>query len=234
MGTTAKSPEIGARYYRVYVLNSDGTRFKTLDKVYRKSAQAAANKAARIVAANDRNITAEALLCRVYCMPSGRHSGLYYGKTGIKNKEKWIMAKKKEKKGFTPELHELFDTLYAKLREYGQCCAFIAICDNKNEITKRIGIIDEVTHQEEGGVVLPDIAIANAMGGDSPQDIAGRHLVYNAVLSYLHEYPDEIPDFLMNFQEMVKDIREEMDDNDTPEVEIPIVINSNNNPNGDC
>lgn len=56
------------------------------------------------------------------------------------------MAKKKEKKGFTPELHELFDTLYAKLREYGQCCAFIAICDNKNEITKRIGIIDEVTH----------------------------------------------------------------------------------------
>lgn len=144
------------------------------------------------------------------------------------------MAKKKEKKGFTPELHELFDTLYAKLREYGQCCAFIAICDNKNEITKRIGIIDEVTHQEEGGVVLPDIAIANAMGGDSPQDIAGRHLVYNAVLSYLYEYPDEIPDFLMNFQEMVKDIREEMDDNDTPEVEIPIVINSNNNPNGDC
>lgn len=76
------------------------------------------------------------------------------------------MAKKKEKKGFTPELHELFDTLYAKLREYGQCCAFIAICDNKNKITKRIGIIDEVTHQEEGGVVLPDIAIANAMGGD--------------------------------------------------------------------
>lgn len=144
------------------------------------------------------------------------------------------MAKKKEKKGFTPELHELFDTLYAKLREYGQCCAFIAICDNKNEITKRIGIIDEVTHQEEGGVVLPDIAIANAMGGDSPQDIARRHLVYNAVLSYLHEYPDEIPAFLMNFQEMVKDIREEMDDNDTPEVEIPIVINSNNNPNGDC
>ena len=144
------------------------------------------------------------------------------------------MAKKKEKKGFTPELHELFDTLYAKLREYGQCCAFIAICDNKNEITKRIGIIDEVTHQEEGGVVLPDIAIANAMGGDSPQDIARRHLVYNAVLSYLHEYPDEIPYFLMNLQEMVKDIREEMDDNDTPEVEIPIVINSNNNPNGDC
>lgn len=146
------------------------------------------------------------------------------------------MAKKKEKKGFTPELHELFDTLYAKLREYGQCCAFIAICDNKNEITKRIGILDEVTHQEEGGVVLPDIAIANAMGGDSPQDIAGRHLVYNAVLSYLHEYPDEIPAFLMNFQEMVKDIREEMDgdDNDTSEVEIPIVINSNNNPNGDC
>jgi hypothetical protein len=146
------------------------------------------------------------------------------------------MAKKKEKKGFTPELHELFDTLYAKLREYGQCCAFIAICDNKNEITKRIGIIDEVTHQEEGGVVLPDIAIANAMGGDSPQDIARRHLVYNAVLSYLHEYPDEIPAFLMNFQEMVKDIREEMDgdDNDTSEVEIPIVINSNNNPNGDC
>ena len=41
------------------------------------------------------------------------------------------MAKKKEKKGFTPELHELFDTLYEKLREYGQCCAFIAICDNK-------------------------------------------------------------------------------------------------------
>lgn len=146
------------------------------------------------------------------------------------------MAKKKERKGFTPELHELFDTLYAKLREYGQCCAFIAICDNKNEITKRIVIIDEVTHQEEGGVVLPDIAIANAMGGNSPQDIARRHLVYNAVLSYLHEFPDEISAFLMNFQDMVEDIREEMDgnDDDTPEVKIPIVINSNNNPNGDC
>lgn len=146
------------------------------------------------------------------------------------------MAKKKEKKGFTPELHELFDTLYAKLREYGQCCAFIAICDNKNEITKRIGIIDKVTHQEEGRVVLPDIAIANAMGGDSPQDIAGRNLVYNAVLSYLHEFPDEIPAFLMNFQEMVKDIREEMNDNDddTPEVEIPIIIPAKPNPHGDC
>lgn len=144
------------------------------------------------------------------------------------------MVKKMKRAGFTPELHELFDTLYAKLREYGQCCAFIAICDNKNEITKRIGIIDEVTHQEEGGVVLPDTAIANAMGGDEPVDIAGRHLVYNAVLSYLHEHPDEIPAFLMNFQDMVKDIREEMDNYDTSEVEIPIVINSNNSPNGDC
>lgn len=146
------------------------------------------------------------------------------------------MAKKKEKKGFTPELHELFDTLYAKLREYGQCCAFIAICDNKNEINKRIGVCDEETLQEEGGVILPDMAIMNAMGGDSPQDIARRHLVYNAVLSYLHECPDEIPAFLMNFQEMVKDIREEMDgdDNDTSEVEIPIVITRNANPDGDC
>lgn len=146
------------------------------------------------------------------------------------------MAKKKEKKGFTPELHELFDTLYAKLREYGQCCAFIAICDNKNEITKRIGIIDEVTYKEDKEIITPDLAIMNAMGGDSPQDIARRHLVYNAVLSYLHEYPDEIPAFLMNFQEMVKDIREEMDgdDNDTSEVEIPIVITRNANPDGDC
>lgn len=66
MGTTAKSPEIGARYYRVYVLNSDGTRFKTLDKVYRKSAQAAANKAARIVAANDRYITTLYVACVLY------------------------------------------------------------------------------------------------------------------------------------------------------------------------
>lgn len=146
------------------------------------------------------------------------------------------MVKKMKRAGFTPELHELFDTLYAKLREYGQCCAFIAICDNKNEITKRIGVFDEATHQEEGGVILPDTAIANAMVGDSPQDIAGRHLVYNAVLLYLHEYPDEIPEFLMNFQKMVKDIRKEMDggDNDISEVEIPIVINNNNNPNGDC
>lgn len=99
------------------------------------------------------------------------------------------MAKKKEKKGFTPELHELFDTLYAKLREYGQCCAFIAICDNKNEITKRIGIIDEVTYKEDKEIVTPDLAIVNAMGGESSVDIAGRHLVYNAVLSYLHEHP---------------------------------------------
>lgn len=144
------------------------------------------------------------------------------------------MVKKMKRAGFTPELHELFDTLYAKLREYGQCCAFIAICDNKNEITKRIRVFDEVTYKEDKEIITPDLAIMNAMGGDEPVDIAGRHLVYNAVLSYLHEYPDEIPDFLMNFQEMVKDIREEMDDNDTPEVEIPIVINSNNNPNGDC
>lgn len=78
------------------------------------------------------------------------------------------------------------------------------------------------------------MAIINAMGGDEPVDITGRHLVYNAVLSYLHEHPDEIPAFLMNFQDMVKDIREEMDNDDTSEVEIPIVINSNNSPNGDC
>lgn len=148
------------------------------------------------------------------------------------------MAKKKEKKGFTPELHELFDTLYAKLRKYGQCCAFIAICDNKNEITKRIGIIDEVTHQEEGGVILPDIAIANAMGGDSPQDIAGRHLVYSAVLSYLHEYPDEIPEFYKNLQAMLSDLLEDPDEDDgadTPvEAEIPIIIPAKPNPHGDC
>lgn len=144
------------------------------------------------------------------------------------------MVKKMKRAGFTPELHELFDTLYAKLREYGQCCAFIAICDNKNQITKRIGVLDEVTYKEDKEIVAPDLAIMNAMGGDESVDIAGRHLVYNAVLSYLHEHPDEIPAFLMNFQDMVKDIGEEMDDNDTPEVEIPIVINSNNNPNGDC
>ena len=144
------------------------------------------------------------------------------------------MAKKKERKGFTPELHELFDTLYAKLREYGQCCAFIAICDNKNQITKRIGVLDEVTYKEDKEIITPDLAIINAMGGDELVDVPVRHLVYNAVLSYLHEHPDEIPAFLMNFQDMVKDIGEEMDDNDTPEVEIPIVINSNNNPNGDC
>lgn len=146
------------------------------------------------------------------------------------------MAKKKERKGFTPELHELFDTLYAKLREYGQCCAFIAICDNKNEITKRIGIIDEVTHQEEGGVVLPDIAIANAMGGDSPQDAAGRHLVYNAVLSYLYEYPEEIPEFTKNFHAMIADVLDEPkgEKDGASEVEIPIVITRNANPDGDC
>lgn len=146
------------------------------------------------------------------------------------------MAKKKEKKGFTPELHELFDTLYEKLREYGQCCAFIAICDNKNEITKRIKIIDEVTHQEEGGVVLPDIAIANAMGGDSPQDIAGRHLVYNAVLSYLYEYPDEIPGFIKNLHAMIADVlgEPEGEKDSAPEADIPIVITRNTNPDGDC
>lgn len=146
------------------------------------------------------------------------------------------MAKKWKRKGFTPELHELFDTLYAKLREYGQCCAFIAICDNKNEITKRIGVLDEVTYKEDKEIITPDLAIMNAMGGDEPVDVAGRHLVYNAVLSYLQENPDEIPAFLMNFQDMVKDIREEMDgdDDDTLEVEVPIVINSNNSPNGDC
>lgn len=108
----------------------------------------------------------------------------------------------------------------------------------KNKITKRIGIIDEVTHQEEGGVVLPDIAIANAMGGDSPQDIAGRHLVYNAVLSYLHEYPDEIPEFYKNLQAMLSDLLEDPDEDDgadTPvEAEIPIIIPAKPNPHGDC
>ena len=146
------------------------------------------------------------------------------------------MAKKKEKKGFTPELHELFDTLYAKLREYGQCCAFIAICDNKNEITKRIGIIDEVTHQEEGGVILPDTAIANAMGGDNPQDATGRHLVYNAVLSYLYEYPEEIPGFIKNLHAMIADVlgEPEGEKDSAPEADIPIVITRNANPDGDC
>lgn len=146
------------------------------------------------------------------------------------------MAKKKEKKGFTPELHELFDTLYAKLREYGQCCAFIAICDNKNEITKRIGVSDKVTYEEDGVVILPDIAIANAMGGDSPQDATGRHLVYNAVLSYLYEYPEEIPEFTKNLHAMIADVLEEPEGekDGAPEVEVPIVITRNANPDGDC
>lgn len=107
------------------------------------------------------------------------------------------MAKKKEKKGFTPELHELFDTLYAKLREYGQCCAFIAICDNKNEITKRIRIIDEVTYKEDKEIVTPDLAIVNAMGeqviiftveADSFNDICEFNDMILEVQGYLASY----------------------------------------------
>lgn len=147
------------------------------------------------------------------------------------------MVKKCKRAGFTPELHELFDTLHAKLREYGQCCAFIAISDNKNQITKRIGVLDEVTYKEDKEIITPDLAIMNAMGGDELVDVAGRHLVYNAVLSYLHEHPNEIPKFYEKLQAMLADLLEEPkedDDNDTPKVEIPIVITCNANPDGDC
>lgn len=147
------------------------------------------------------------------------------------------MAKKKEKKGFTPELHELFDTLYAKLREFGQCCAYIAICDNKNRITKRIGVLDEVTYKEDKEIIMPDLAIVNAMGGESSVDIAGRHLVYNAVLSYLYEHPEEIPEFLKNLRVMLADLLEEPDEDDEadiPEAEIPIIVPAKPNPHGDC
>lgn len=148
------------------------------------------------------------------------------------------MAKKYKRAGFTPEIHELFDTLYAKLREYGQCCAYIAICDNKNRITKRIGVLDEVTYKEDKEIIMPDLAIVNAMGGESSVDIAGRHLVYNAVLSYLHEHPEEIPEFYKNLQAMLSDLLEDPDEDDgadTPvEAEIPIIIPAKPNPHGDC
>lgn len=147
------------------------------------------------------------------------------------------MAKKQKRAGFTPEIHELFDTLYAKLREFGQCCAFIAICDNKNRITKRIGVLDEVTYKEDKKIIMPDLAIVNAMGGEDSVDIAGRHLVYNAVLSYLHEHPEEIPEFLKNLRVMLADLLEDPDEDDeadTPEVEIPIIVPAKPNPHGDC
>lgn len=147
------------------------------------------------------------------------------------------MAKKCKRAGFTPEIHELFDTLYAKLREFGQCCAYIAICDNKNRITKRIGVLDEVTYKENKEIIMPDLAIVNAMGGESSVDIAGRHLVYNAVLSYLHEHPEEIPEFLKNLRVMLADLLEDPDEDDeadTPEVEIPIIVPAKPNPHGDC
>lgn len=147
------------------------------------------------------------------------------------------MAKKQKIEGFTPELHELFDTLYAKLREYGQCCAFIAICDNKNRITKRIGVLDEVTYKEDKEIIAPDLAIVNAMGGESSVDIAGRHLVYNAVLSYLHKHPAEIPEFYKSLQAMLADLLEEPDEDagaDIPEAEIPIIVPAKPNPHGDC
>lgn len=147
------------------------------------------------------------------------------------------MAKKQKRAGFTPEIHELFDTLYAKLREFGQCCAFIAICDNKNRITKRIGVLDEVTYKEDKEIIMPDLAIVNAMGGEDSVDIAGRHLVYNAVLSYLHEHPEEIPEFLKNLRVMLADLLEDPDEDDeadTPEVEIPIIVPAKPNPHGNC
>lgn len=147
------------------------------------------------------------------------------------------MAKKQKRAGFTPEIHELFDTLYAKLREFGQCCAFIAICDNKNRITKRIGVLDEVTYKEDKEIIMPDLAIVNAMGGEDSVDIAGRHLVYNAILSYLHEHPEEIPEFLKNLRVMLADLLEDPDEDDEADTsgeEIPIIVPAKPNPHGDC
>lgn len=144
------------------------------------------------------------------------------------------MAKKKT--GFTPEINKLFDALYEKLREYGQCCAYIAISDNKNQVTKRIGVVDKTTCKEVNEIIYPDLAIINAMDGNTAQEIAGRNLVYNAVLSYLHEHPEELPEFYEKLQIMIADLLGEYNkEADTPvEAEIPIIVNANPNPHGDC
>lgn len=85
----------------------------------------------------------------------------------------------------------------------GGFSAMVVISDTKADCTYKGYVTDGVTNPEEP--ITPDFALLNAMGHKDENGAVFRQLVFSAVLSYLYNRPEEIPQFQHNFNQMVKD-----------------------------
>ena len=106
----------------------------------------------------------------------------------------------------------------------------VVISDTKADCTYKGYVTDGVTNPEEP--ITPDFALMNAMGHKDENGVVFRQLVFSAVLSYLYNRPEEIPQFQHNFNQMVKDavirIKSELtEEEDDDEMMIE-------NPHADC
>lgn len=136
--------------------------------------------------------------------------------------------KKKEDLGFDPHLAELLDNLFKILTE-GNYSAFICVCDNEKEISRRMCVTDRKTASPIP--FGPDFAIANALHGDEEADQGARACLYNGLLAYLYGNPDEALEFAKMFTEIIINQQGEEEEQETPPV-IPVTMKLN--PNGDC
>lgn len=112
----------------------------------------------------------------------------------------------------------------------GGFSAMVVISDTKADCTYKGYVTDGVTNLEEP--ITPDFALMNAMGHKDENGVVFRQLVFSAVLSYLYNRPEEIPQFQHNFNQMVKDavirIKSELtEEEDDDEMMIE-------NPHADC
>lgn len=108
----------------------------------------------------------------------------------------------------------------------GGFSAMVVISDTKADCTYKGYVTDGVTNPEEP--ITPDFALMNAMAHEDKNGVAFRELVFSAVLSYLYNRPEEIPQFQRNFNQMVKDaairiksVLTEEDDDDEMMIENP-------------
>lgn len=132
-----------------------------------------------------------------------------------------------------PEMNPVVQTLVqALLNELvkGGFSALIVIGDTKADRTYK-GIVTDITTDPKEPITF-DIALTNAMAHPDEDTKYFRMLIYSAVLSYLYNRPEEIPEFRKNFLQMMEDARkrleamlEKEDDDDEPIVE---------NPHADC
>lgn len=131
-----------------------------------------------------------------------------------------------------PQMSLVIQTLVRTLLDElvkGGFSAIIVIGDTKADRTYKGMVVDTVTDPNEP--ITPDFALMNAMAHPGEDTEFFRAMVYSAVLSYLYNQPEEIPEFHKNFMQMMKDARKRLQDMLSEEEDDEPIVE---NPHADC